>query len=132
MSLNGAIIKDAGTVSVTGGTDQTLTLSGQKVNNGIALTDNSVEDFRVRPTLIVKSRQPVLMDDGTYKKDSKSLSYVEPIITADGQTHFNLITITREIHPETAAQVALDINIRAAQMCFDTDFAAFWAYGSMA
>jgi hypothetical protein len=131
MPLNGAIIKKAGVNSVTGGTDVTFSSDGLTIQNGLHLIDASVADYRTRPALTVKYRQPSLTK-GVYSKDKKSLTLQMPIVLADGTTSFNLIRIEREVHPETAAAAALELNIQGAQMLWDTDFTNFWSVGSVA
>lgn len=130
MGLNGAIIKQAGTNSVTGGTDITFSADGQTVANGLHLIDASEPDYRIRPSLTAKYRTPTL-SNGEYSKDKKTLTLVRPMIKDNGETVFNLIRIEREVHPETSAADALELNTQGAQLLFDSDFAAFWSIGSV-
>jgi hypothetical protein len=131
MPLNGAIIKKAGTNSVTGGTDVTYSETGAAVVNGKQLIDSSVADFRIRPVITAKVKQPTLKA-GVYSKDRKSLQLVIPKILTSGETVFNLIRIEREVHPESTAAEALELNTQGAQMLYDSDFSNFWSLGTLA
>jgi hypothetical protein len=54
-----------------------------------------------------------------------------PKILADGSTEYNLIRIEREVHPESTAAEALELNIQGAQLLFDSEVLAFWSAGSL-
>ena len=130
MSLDGAIINTGATVSATGGSAKTFTSDGQTIVNGLHLIDASVTDFRVRPSMVVKVKQPTLNSLGEYSKGKISVVYKVPIILASGATSFELIRIERESHPENTAAARLDFNVMGAQILTDTDFTSLWATGS--
>lgn len=133
MSLQNAIVKaGASALTPTGGSDLTLTPDGVSVPNGIHLADASQADFRIRKNLTVKSKTPSLLTDGTYTKDKKTMTFVQPKILASGKTVFNLIRIEREVHPESTAAEALDLSMIGGQLLTDADFATFWSAGSLA
>lgn len=132
MSLQTMSIPAGATLSAAGGTAKSFTPDGLTVASGIHLADASVTDFRVRPNMTIKVKQPSLDAAGVYSKDKKSVTYVVPKILASGKTVFNLIRIEREIHPEsTAAEQDHLLNV-GAQLLFDTDVTAFWSSGSLA
>jgi hypothetical protein len=118
-----------GTVSATGGTAKTYASDGQAVPNGVHVIDSSVTDFRVRPNATLKNRNPVYKD-GKFGKDKKTATLVRPELLASGEVTYNLIRIEREVHPETSAANALELNIQGSQLLFDSELAAFWATGS--
>lgn len=132
MGLQATTIK-SGTTAMTpsDGTDFTLTPDGQTVPSGLHLADAAQTDFRIRRNCTVKNKVPTVQADGTYTKDKKSMTFVAPKILASGKTVFNLIRIEREIHPESTAAEALDLNMIGAQLLSDTDLTAFWASGSL-
>lgn len=133
MPIQGAIVKSGSTaMTPTGGSDQTFTPDGVSVPNGIHVADAAQTDYRIRRNITVKNKVPTLLADGTYSKDKKSVTLVAPKILASGKTVFNLIRIEREVHPESTAAEALDLVMVGAQLCADTDFAAFWSSGSIA
>lgn len=132
MGLQNMQILTGATLSATGGTAVSYTPDGKTIVNGLHLIDATVTDFRTRPRVTAKTKDPVLMQDGSYTKDKRSITLVEPFIAADGNTYFNLIRIEREVHPETLAADSLDILKKGGQFCFDTDLTAFWASGSLA
>lgn len=132
MSVQNASIQAGATIAPTGGSAVTYTPNGQTIQNGIQLIDAAVTDYRIRPTVTLKVKNPVLDSNSVYSKDRKSILLVEPILLASGKVVFNLIRIEREVHPETTAANALGFNTKAAQLLTDADFTAFWASGSLA
>lgn len=136
MPLSGAVIKStsAAVLSVTGGVDVTLTSDGQTVPNGIHLIDASVADFKTRPQLTAKVKQPTTIRNGdttTLSKDKRSLTYMKPFVDTAGVLHYPLLRIEREMHPDMTQDEMLEFNRRGAQMLFDADFAAFWSLGDL-
>lgn len=133
MALTNAIVKTAATsLTVVGGTDMSLAPDGVSIPNGLHLSVPADADFRIRRNLTVKSKIPSLSSLGVYSKDKKSVTYTAPKILASGQTVFNLIRIEREVHPESSAAEALELNMIGAQILSDSDFAAFYSGGSLA
>lgn len=132
MSVQNAQINAGATISAAGGSAVNYTPNGQTIQNGIQLIDATVTDYRVRPTVTLKVKNPVLDSNLVYSKDRKSILLVEPIILASGKVVFNLIRMEREVHPETTAANALGLNTKAAQLLTDADFTNFWASGSIA
>lgn len=132
MPLNGAIVKkDATGITVVAGTDQTFTNDGAEIVNGAHFVDVGVADFRIRRGLTCKVKQPTYSPTSGYSKDRKSITLTCPKILADGTTVFNLIRIEREVHPESTAAEAVDINRVAAQLLSGSDYASFWSVGSL-
>jgi hypothetical protein len=124
-------LKAGGSISVTGGTDQSFTDDGQTVPGGAHYVVPAVDDFNVRPQLTAKYRAPQLGSDRKYGKDKKSLSYVQPMKLEDGTIVFNTLRIEREVHPDMEAADVLSMNSIGAQLLSDTDTADFWAAGSL-
>lgn len=132
MPLNGAVVKkDATGITVTAGTDQTFTSDGAPINSGIHLVDAGQTDYRIRRSMTVKVKQPVYNATTGYSKDRKSITLTQPKILASGVTVFNVLRIEREVHPESTAAEALDINRVGAQLMSDADFDSFWSVGSL-
>lgn len=133
MALQTAIVKGgASAMTPTGGSDVTFTPDGQTVANGIHLADASQTDFRIRKNMTIKNKVPTQTASGVFSKDKKSVTYVAPKILADGSVVYNLIRIEREVHPESTAAEALDLNMIGAQILSDADFATFFSSGSLA
>lgn len=138
MSLANASVLTGATVSATGGSAVNYTPDGRSIPNGLHLIDASNTDFVTRAQLTAKTKDPVLSPipggNGAlgYGKDKRSVVLVEPFKAANGTIHFNLIRIEREVHPETTAAAALDLNKKGAQIATDSDFTSFWATGSLA
>lgn len=133
MSLQNCTVMSGATgLTVVGGSAETFTPDGLTVASGIHIADAAQPDFRIRKNMTAKNRPPVLNSDGTYTKDKKSITIVAPKLLASGKTQFNLIRIEREIHPESTAAEAKELNMLGGQALSDTDFDAFWTAGSLA
>lgn len=132
MPVQNASISAGATISAAGGTAVNYTPNGITIQNGVQLIDAAITDYRIRPTLTLKVKAPVLDKDMVYSKDRKSMLLVEPILLASGRVVFNLLRIEREIHPETTAANALSFNTKGAQLLTDVDFTHFWSAGSIA
>lgn len=134
MSLQNAVVKAGATgLTVVGGSDQTFGPDGVTVTGGVHVADVNQTDFRIRTNMTIKNRIPTLSSvDGTYSKDKKSIVIAKPKILASGKVTFNLIRIEREVHPESTAAEALELNMLGGQALSDADFLAFWTAGSLA
>lgn len=126
------IVTGATSIAATGGSAETFTPDGQKVDNGIHLIDAAIADFRVRPHVTLKYRPPVLQSTGDYSKAKNEVSFVVPKLLASGKTVFNVVRISVECHPESTAAEQKDLRYRGALFMVDTDTDAFWASGSLA
>lgn len=124
-------LKSGATLAPTGGTDFVFAPDGISIQNGVHLTVPAVADYSARPVATVKYRAPVLGADGVYTKDKKSVSFSIPRTLASGKVVFDVLRIEREVHPETSAANALDMNVLGAQMLFDSEAATFWSAGSL-
>lgn len=133
MPLSSVVIKSGATaMTPTGGTDQTFTPDGQKVDNGIHTADAAQADFRIRDNITWKSKQPTLAADGTYSKSKRSVVLVKPRLLASGKTTFPLIRIEVEAHPEVIAAVELDLRMEGAQILTNAGTSSFWTTGNQA
>lgn len=132
MPLNGMILKKTGTNSVTGGTDITYVADGSQVNGGVAVVNSAGTDFRTRENCVFRNRKPSYDSKAKiWSKDKKSVVLQIPKLLASGEVTFNLIRIEREVHPESTAAEALELNIQGAQLLFDADTTSFWAVGGL-
>lgn len=132
MGLATASILTGATVSATGGTAVNYVPDGLTIANGLHLIDSAITDFRIQPQVTVKTKNPTLSPDGSYSKGKRTVTLVEPFVDSKGKTQFDLIRIEREVHPESSAAKALDLNKKGAQLLTDSDLAGFWASGSLA
>lgn len=129
---NASISAGATSMSATGGSAIAFTPDGQNVANGIHLSVAADTDFRTRRGITAKVKQPTFDQiTGEYSKWKYSLSYVRPKILSSGKTVFNLVRVEVEAHPESTTAEVLDLNMIGAQLAGDTDFASFWASGSL-
>lgn len=131
MGLANTSILAGATVSASGGTAVSYTPDGLTVKNGMHLIDASITDFRTRPQVTVKTKNPALLPDGSYGKDNREILLVEPFVDSKGKTQFDFIRIERSMHPESSAAKGIDLLKKAAQLAIDSDTASFWATGSL-
>lgn len=130
MPIKGSTILTGATVSASGGTSSTLTLTGAEVKHGLQVADMSVTDFRVRPFANFKQKQPAIVNN-VYSKARNEIMAVFPKLCADGIVRFPLIRFICEPHPEQTDAEVVKMLTWGAQFGFDSDFASFLKYGSM-
>lgn len=130
--LNGLSIADSATsLSVTGGTAQTFTADGQAVANGLHVAAMAVTDFRVRPHISFKNRNPVRKSDGTFTNGVRTFVYTEPYLTSDGRIVYDTIEVSRRTAPEIPAANQKNARYKAAQLMFDADLENYNANGDI-
>lgn len=132
MGLKNMSLLTAATIAASGGTALVFAEDGITVQNGLHLIIPADADYQTRRQATFKSRQPTLdAKTGAYGKDKKSVSYVEPILLADGKVVFNTLRIERDVHPSTPAAKLTDMNKVGCQLLTGTNVDPFWATGSM-
>lgn len=133
MALSSAVVKNGATaLTPTGGTDQTFTPDGQKIDNGIHVADAAQADFRIRDNMSFRSKQPTLNSLGKYSKSKRTVTLVLPRLLADGTTAFNLFRGEIEAHPECAASVEKELRMKGGQIMSGAAFESFWTTGNQA
>lgn len=132
MSLNGATILAGATLSATGGTAKTYLPDGLAVTNGLHLQDTSVADYRVRPNMTVKNRQPTYNPvTNVWTKSKRSIALTHPFISTDLKMQYPVARIEFELHPEMTDAMIDALMSQAAQLCFDPDFTGFYKLGNL-
>lgn len=121
----------AANITVAAGTNATFTPDGVEIPSGLHLADAGVADFRIRPKITLKTRNPQL-NNGVFSKGKRWVSVSIPRLLADGTYVNEVVRIEHEMHPETPDADVVKIRLIAAQTMFDTDLASFWATGSLA
>ena len=129
MGISTLSLLTGATVSVTGGSAQNFKPDNQKVVNGIHIVDDSVADFRIRPYVVGKAKNPVEQPDGSFTKDFRSTMYVRPFIDSKGKVQYDYIRVERALHPESTWQA--ESRKIGAQLAVDTDLDGFYTVGSM-
>lgn len=133
MPISNATLSLGGTCSVTGGTSKTFTDVGETIKNGKKVSDLTVTDARVRPTITCVNRPAALNSLGKYiSKDKRTAKLVWPKLLADGSLAFNVREVRVEDHPETTDAEKANMDSYIAQIMFDTDFSGFVRNGSTA
>lgn len=133
MPISNATLLLSGTVATTGGTSKTWTDVGETIKNGKKVSDLTVTDSRIRPTITVVNRPASLNSLGKYiSKDKRTSKLVIPKILTDGSLAFNVLEQRFETHPETTdAEKAIMLSY-GAQMQSDGDFVPFQTNGTTA
>lgn len=131
MIKNLEIMKDATSISVTGGVAAAFTPDGQTVLNGIHIVDTSVVDVKERPHATFKNRGHALQPDGTFSKGKRDFNLTKPKTLASGKTSFQVFRGSFEIHPELSAAEVLQLRYEAAQMIIDGELDDYFVYGSV-
>lgn len=127
MPLNGLSISHGATsLSVTGGTARAFTPDGQTVTNGIHVAAMAVADFRVRPHISFKNRNPNRKSDGSFTLGTRTTVLTTPYLdSTTGLVHYDTITIERRYSPIIPAADLKTARYNAAQLLFDTDVESF-------
>lgn len=133
MALNTITLSDSATsLSVTGGTVKTYTPDGQTVTNGIHVADNSVSDFRVKPHITWKNRNPQRLSDGTYSKGKKEIIVTVPYLnTTTNLVQFATASYSFSYNPEIPAASLKNARYLLAQCLFDVDAENFHVSGDI-
>lgn len=133
MPIKGASLLLGGTITPSGGTAKTFTEVGETIKNGVKVTDLSVTDSRLRPTITCINRPATLNNLGVYiSKDKRTVKLVWPKQLTDGSIKFNVRDIRIEDHPETTDTEKANMNSYAAQFLCDADFQQFVLNGATA
>lgn len=117
--------------TVTGGTDKVFSDDGQSVTNGRHYADAGTADFRVRPHLTLKNRNPQRQSDGTYSKGKREVILTIPILKADGKIAYDTWRYSQEYDPETPTATEKDGRFMLAQILFDAETEAFNSTGAI-
>lgn len=130
MGANSFSVNSAATsMSVTGGTALAFTETAKAVPSGIEVSAASVADFRVRPFVEFKNRQPVVQSDGSYSKAKREVKLVCPRLDANNKPYFDVVRITFEASPLTTDANQLDMRLMAGQILGLATLATFWSGG---
>lgn len=134
MPIKGATLSLGGTLSCSGGTVKTFTEVGETIKNGVKVTDLSVTDSRLRPTITCINRPAAYDSSGrAISKDKHTMKLVMPKLLADGITvGFPLGEQRLEFLPENTDAEKLLIMSYMGQMLMDADFQNFVLYGATA
>jgi len=132
MGLNSSTLLLGATCSATGGVSHSFTPDGLMISNGLHLIDAAITDYRTRPSITVKTKQPTLLPDGTWGRGKRSMTITLPKVLSSGKQEFPNVRIELSDHPEMSQAEIDALTCYAAQSLFDADFLAFWRTGSQA
>lgn len=121
---NGSILTGA-TIAATGGTASTLKSTGLDVPGGVQVTDFSVADMRLRPTITFKSRPATLQRDGSWSKQKVDYTIRMPKVLADLSVTVNYASGTISVHPESTDAEITKLCAWNAQINFGSSFTDF-------
>jgi hypothetical protein len=125
--VNDAAIAD---ISIAAGTDSSFTPDGVEIPSGLHLADAGESDFRIRPQVTLKTRNPKLVN-GVWQKGKRWLTTTIPRQAADGSYYYDVVRSEIEIHPETSAADAEAHELMHAQMFWDSDLTSFRRTGDL-
>lgn len=133
MPINGLSISHGATsLSVTGGTARAFTPDGQTVTNGVHVAASSVSDFRVRPHISFKNRNPARRSDGTFTQGTRTFVSTQPYLeAATGIVHYDTIEVTRRYSPVIPEADLKAHRYNAAQLLFDADIENYNTTGDL-
>lgn len=117
--------------TVTGGTDKIFSDDGQSVQNGRHYADAATADFRVRPHVTLKNRNPARQSDGSYSKGKREIVLTIPYLKTSGLVAFNTWRYSQEYDPELPAATEKDGRFMMAQVLFDSETESFNSSGSI-
>lgn len=133
MPISGATLLLGGTITPSAGTAKTWSDVGETIKNGKKVTDLTVTDSRVRPTITCINRPAQLNNLGVYvSKDKRTVKLVWPKLLASGAIAFNVREVRIEDHPETTDTEKANLDSYTAQFMCDADFTNFIRNGSTA
>lgn len=133
MPIKGATLLLSGTLPVaTGGTAKTFSEVGETIKNGVKVTDLSVTDARLRPTITCINRPAKLVNGKYINRDKKTVKIVVPKLLADGTIAFPLREVRIEDHPEMSDAEKAVLNSYMGQVFSDADLINFVLYGTTA
>lgn len=133
MPISGATLLLGGTITPSAGTAKTWTDVGETIKNGKKVSDLTVTDSRVRPTITCINRPAQLNNLGVYvSKDKRTVKLVWPKLLASGAIAFNVREVRIEDHPETTDAEKANLDSYTAQFMCDADFTSFIRNGSTA
>lgn len=131
MAINNAVLKSAGTCSVTGGTDITFKLTGLEVKNGASFADAASTDVRTRKSLTARSQPARVLPTGKWSKDKREFTVTMPKVLADGTQDFQSSRTEFNLLAESTAADLLELKTLTAQAIFSALFADFWQTGAI-
>lgn len=133
MPINGGSIADSATsLSVTGGTAQAFTPDGQEVTNGVHVAAAAVADFRVRPHMTFKNKNPQRKADNSFTLGTRTRIVTEPYLdSTTGVVHYVTWTLEERYSPVIPAATLKSARYKAAQTLFDSDYENFNTAGDL-
>lgn len=129
MALKNMSISTGATIAVTGGTAKAFVDTGVSVPGGVNVVVPATA-ASVRESATFRHRPAQLLPDGSWTRKKETVSLTVPKLLASGKIVNNTFRLERDIHPETSAAEAVDLNKLAAQLCVDADTDNFWLVGS--
>ena len=126
-----SIADNATSLSVTGGTAMSYTPDGQSVTNGIHVAANAVTDFRVRPHITFKNKNPGRRADNTFSRGERTIVVTEPYLHTDGVVYYVTYEIKCLYSPVIPAANLKNARYKSAQVLFDADLENFNTVGDI-
>lgn len=132
MGLVNSTLLAGATITATGGTAHTFTDDGGEVAHGKHLIDASVTDYKTRPTMVAKVRQPVYTRaTKSFSKGRKALTVTMPFVDVNGEIQYPLVRCELEDHPDMTDAQYNSLLQYGAQLFFDADTVPFFKTGTL-
>lgn len=134
MAITGlSILDNATSLSVTGGTAQVFTPDGQEVTSGVHVAAAAVTDFRIRPHITFKNKNPQRKADGiNYTQGTRTITSTEPYLdAATGVVHYVTNTTETRWSPSIPAANVKNSRYKHAQLMFDAELENFNTAGDL-
>lgn len=133
MSINGMNIADNATsIAVTGGSALAFYPDGQEVSNGVHVAATAVADFRVRPHVTFRNKNPQRKADGSFTNSTRTIVFTYPYLdSVTGHVYYDTITIEHRSNPVIPASNVKNARYCAAQLMSDADTENFNTAGDL-
>lgn len=121
---------EGGTTSTAGGTGRVYSRTSQPVNGGYEYADVAETNFFARRKILVTSKMPVKLSDGTYSRQKTVAKIVIPGAIASGEIVNNQAEVKIDIHPELAPTLLAVLREYCVQLAKDAELDATYVAGT--
>lgn len=121
---------EGGTTSTAGGTGRAFARTSQPVNGGYEYADVAETDFFARRKVLITSKMPTKMADGTYSRQRTTSKVVIPGTLASGEIVMNQAEVKIDVHPELAPTLLAVLREYCVHLAKDSELDATYVAGT--
>lgn len=132
MSVQNAAVLVGATTSFAGGTSRTYVVTGKKVTDGVHLIQSDATSGITAKHAYAVSKDSNQRADGEYLLGQRSVRFVNPKLSAQGNYVYPSCEIVLRPHPESTQAELAELIQLAIQGAVDSDFASLFTVGSLA